>query len=82
MGKLSFVYTIYIRATAEEVWAGLTEREFTSKYWWHDNRSTWEVGAPWKHVRTTEDETVDIVGEVLERDYPKRLVVTSSSTTD
>jgi len=76
MMKQSFAYTIYIRATAAEVWSGLTEPEFTRKYWWHDNDSTWAVGSRWEHVRTDEERTVDIVGEVLEHDHPKRLVLT------
>lgn len=76
MSKPSFVYTIYIRATSDEVWAGLTEPEFTRRYWWHDNESTWEEGSRWKHVRTDEDRTVDIVGEVVESDRPRRLVLT------
>jgi len=37
--KPQFVYVIYIRATADDVWSGLLDPEWTRKYWMHDNIS-------------------------------------------
>lgn len=77
MSKPDFVYQIYIRATAEKVWAGLLEPEFTRQYWWHENVGDWEEeGSRWEHRRTDEEGTVDITGEVIESDPPHKLVLT------
>jgi uncharacterized protein YndB with AHSA1/START domain len=70
------VYVIYIRATADEVWNGLIDPEMTSKYWMHENISDWKPGSVWTHKRTDAAGTVDIVGEVVESDRPRRLVLT------
>lgn len=70
-----FVYLTYIRATPEQVWAGLIEPEFTRQYWMHDNRSDWKKGSSWDHRRSDGEGIVDIVGEVLESDHPHRLVL-------
>ena len=51
------------------------ERDITRAYWGHYNESDWKQGSRWRHVRTTPDGTVDIVGTVLEIDPPSRLVV-------
>ncbi len=61
-----FVYTIYIAANAETVWKGLTEREFTKKYWGRHNKSDWNTGSKWEHVRTDGSKIIDIHGHVLE----------------
>jgi uncharacterized protein YndB with AHSA1/START domain len=76
MAKPSFVYVIYINASPEQIWAGLTEPEFTRKYWLHENVSDWKPGSSWEHRRVGDDAKVDIVGEVVESDYPRRLVLT------
>ena len=76
MAEPQFVYVIYIRAAAEQVWKGLLDPEWTRKYWMHDNISDWKAGSPWKHQRTDAAGTVDIVGTVVESDPPRRLVVT------
>ena len=69
-----FVYTVFIRADIDTVWNGLTDGELTRRYWGHDNRSTWEKGAPWEHVRTNAEGTVDVRGRVIEIDPPTRMV--------
>ena len=52
----SFIYTIYIQATAEQVWRGLTEPDFTKRYWRHQLagpktfRSDWKQGSTWTLV--------------------------------
>lgn len=75
-----FLYVTYIRATPEQIWAGITEPEFTRQYWMHDNVSDWQEGSRWEHRQAGmpgggEDGTVHIVGEVLESDRPNKLVV-------
>jgi len=76
------VYVIYIRATADEVWGGLVDPEWTRKYWMHDNISDWRPGSPWTHKRTDPAGTVDIVGQVVESDRPRRLVLTWAKPAD
>lgn len=71
-----FVYVVYIAASAEKVWNGLLDHELTRKYWGHDNVSDWKPGSRWEHVRSDESREVDIVGEVIESDPPRRLVIT------
>lgn len=73
--KAQFVYKTYIRATPEAVWAGLTEPEFTRQYWIHDNVSDWQVGSRWEHRRSDGSDILDIEGEVVESDPPRKLVV-------
>jgi len=49
----SFAYTIYIHATPEQVWRGLTEPAVTQRYWRHHLagpktfRSDWKQGSTW-----------------------------------
>jgi uncharacterized protein YndB with AHSA1/START domain len=80
--KPQFVYVIYIRATADEVWSGLLDPEWTRKYWMHDNISDWKPGSPWTHKRTDPAGTVDIAGQVIESDRPRRLVLTWAKPAD
>jgi len=80
--KPQFVYVIYIRATADDVWSGLLDPEWTRKYWMHDNISDWKPGSPWTHKRTDPAGTVDIVGQVIESDRPRKLVLTWAQPAD
>jgi uncharacterized protein YndB with AHSA1/START domain len=75
MPKTSFVYVIYINAPPERIWSALLEPEFTRKYWWHENVSDWKAGSRWEHRQVGPEGKVDIVGEVLESDHPRRLVL-------
>jgi uncharacterized protein YndB with AHSA1/START domain len=49
----AFIYTIYIHATPEQVWRGLTEPDMTKRYWRHQKagpktfRSDWQKGSTW-----------------------------------
>ena len=68
------VYTVYIRAPREKVWAAITTPEFTRRYFFgSEPHSTWKAGAP---LNWTEHGTgrplVD--GEVIECSPPRRLV--------
>jgi uncharacterized protein YndB with AHSA1/START domain len=69
-----FIYTIYIRTTAEKLFAALTQPEFTAAYWGgvtHD--TTWKPGSPWA-LKLPDGRTAD-AGEVIEYDPPRRIVV-------
>jgi uncharacterized protein YndB with AHSA1/START domain len=67
------VYSVFIRATPEQVWDAITKPEFTSKYFYGSViDSTWEPGTPylgWSGDRT--QQYVD--GTVLESDPPRLL---------
>lgn len=82
MKKPSFVYVIYVHATAEAGWGGLLDPEFTRRYWMHENTSDWKPGSGWTHRRTDPHGTVDIVGKVLESEPPRRLVLTWAPPSD
>ncbi len=71
-----FVYTIYIAANITTVWDGLINKEITQKYWGRHNKSDWKAGSKWEHVRTDGSNIVDVHGEALEVDAPKKLSVT------
>jgi uncharacterized protein YndB with AHSA1/START domain len=69
-----FLYVTYIRTTAEKLFEALIKPEFTRLYWseaWQD--STWAKGASWK-LMIPGDRVADM-GEVLEIDRPRRLVL-------
>lgn len=69
-----FVYVTYIRSTAEKVFEALTKPEFTRQYWYGISaESAWHVGAEWRLVFS--DGRIGDVGEVLEYDPPKRIVL-------
>src|SRR6185295_14982593 len=77
MDKPKFVYVSYIRSTPEKVWNALIDPEVTRKYWGnHHNASDWKVGSKWEHRDFDDPKLVDIVGTVVESDYPRRLAVT------
>lgn len=72
----SFVYVTYIRSTPERIFEAITRPDVTRRYWRHSNVSAdWKPGSAWRHVRNDEAGTIDLVGEVLESDPPKRLVI-------
>jgi len=72
--KSSFVYVTYIQTTPEKLWAALTTPEFMKKYWFGMNIETdWKTGSPWKLVFP--DGRVADIGEIVEIDKPKRLVL-------
>ena len=70
------VYSVFIRATPEQVWDGITKPEFTARYFYGSViDSTWQKGAAyagWAADRS--QQYVD--GEVLEADPPHKLVTT------
>ena len=76
MSKPQFVYVIYIKAAPEKVWNGLLDPAMTRLYWMHENVSDWKPGSPWSTSAPIRRARVDIVGEVVEFDPPRRLVLT------
>jgi len=70
------IYCLFIRATPEQVWDGITRPEFTAKYFYGSVfDTTWETSAPlagWAADRS--QQYVD--GEVLQATPPWRLVTT------
>jgi len=75
MAESEFVYVTYIRTTPEKLWRALTEPEFTRKFWVGTvQECDWRVGSPWKLVLP--DGRVADMGEVVEIDPPRKLVLT------
>ena len=68
-----YVYTTYIRATAEQVWQALTDPDVTARFWGHSQISDWRVGSRVEHVRADGSGIADAAGTVKEVDPPRRL---------
>jgi uncharacterized protein YndB with AHSA1/START domain len=74
MAKSTFVYTIYIRTSAERLWEALTTPEFTKQYWFGMHIETdWKAGSPWRMLFP--DGRVADLGVVAEAEPPRRLVL-------
>lgn len=75
-----FVYTTYIRATPEQLWAALTDPAFTQRYWGVSLISDWHVGSPvtWEMEKLT---VADEESVVLVADPPHRLSYTWHTVT-
>ncbi|MFG3079441.1 ArsR/SmtB family transcription factor [Streptomyces parvulus] len=71
----AFVYTTYIRTTPERLWQGLTDPEFTRRYWGVEFGTDWAGGSPmvWKEGG---QETAHPEQVVLESDPCRRLAYT------
>jgi uncharacterized protein YndB with AHSA1/START domain len=70
------VYSIFIRATPEQVWDAITKPEFTQKYF-HGSviESDYAPGSPYRGFAADRSEQY-VEGEVLEADPPRKLVHT------
>lgn len=66
------ILEIYIRATPEAVWRGITDGAMTNRYF-HETtiRSDWQVGSRVEYVNP--DGSIAVEGEVFEVDEPRRL---------
>jgi len=73
------VYEIYIHSTPERMWQSLTDPELTQQYYFNTR-----VESDWKSSSTVvyrnPQGNVDLEGEVLEIDPPRRLVTTFKPT--
>ena len=75
-----FVAAVYIRATPEAIWRAITETDFTLRYYYGSAIETdWQPGSPY---RMTIDGELQIEGEILEVDPPRRLVQTFHAVWD
>jgi uncharacterized protein YndB with AHSA1/START domain len=70
------VYSVFIRATPEEIWEAITKPEFTAKYF-HGTELVVvpEAGRPYQCFAAGREQLL-VEGEVLEADPPNRLVHT------
>lgn len=74
MARSTFVYVSYIRTTPERLWSALTDAEFMKQYWFGNHcESRWTAGSPWRNVYP--DGRVTDVGEIVEAEPPRRLVI-------
>jgi len=70
------VYQVYIKATPEQVWEGITNPAFTSLYFYGTHvKSTLKEGTPFNYYGD-DPTSPTIEGKVLESDPPRRLVHT------
>ncbi|BCT91160.1 hypothetical protein LYSHEL_01840 [Lysobacter helvus] len=83
MNKPDFVYVTYIATTPEKVWKALVDPDMARQYWVDPVRGCarvnvsddWQPGSRWAHRRADDMDTVDIAGNVIESDPPRRLVM-------
>lgn len=68
-----YVYTTYIKATAEQVWNAVTDPETTANFWGHAQVSDWSVGSQVEHVRADGSGIADAAGTVVAVDPPHHL---------
>lgn len=70
----TYVYTTYIRSTADQVFRALTTPEFTMQYWGGaELTSDWQVGSTLEAIHPDRD---DFIGEILAVEPPHRLSYT------
>lgn len=76
MAEQTFVYVIFIESTPEKLWQALTDGAFSRRYWAGRRiESDWTKGAAVRlYLEDTSD--VELHGEVLECDPPRRLSYT------
>jgi len=70
------VYTVFIRATPDQVWDAITKPEFTTRYFYGSRiESSFAPGSPYLGWSTDRSQQF-VDGEVLEADRPRKLVHT------
>jgi uncharacterized protein YndB with AHSA1/START domain len=81
MDKPTLVYTIYVAATAQKLWRGLTDPDSTEQYFGGNRvESDWKVGSDF--ILRMADGRIDVKGEVLECEPPRFMAVTWAQQTD
>jgi uncharacterized protein YndB with AHSA1/START domain len=82
MARPEFVYVTYIATTPDQLWAALTQGEFTKQYWFGRRiESDWQIGSPVRFFDGDSDNLTDS-GVVLEYDPPQRLAYTFQNEFD
>jgi uncharacterized protein YndB with AHSA1/START domain len=74
-----FEYVAYVVSTPDKVFDAITRPEIARQYWAHENVSEWIPGARWEHIRADDQRKVGIVGNVLECQPRRRLVLSWAS---
>jgi uncharacterized protein YndB with AHSA1/START domain len=71
------VYAVFIKATPEQVWEGITNPDFTEKYF-YGSRAKFDLrpGGIYNGVDGKDESCVLVDGEVVESDPPRRLTHT------
>lgn len=73
MSAPQHVFEVYIRATPERLWQAITDPALTAVYYFGSEiESDFRIGSPLRYKQP--DGSLDIDGEVLEVDPPRRLV--------
>jgi uncharacterized protein YndB with AHSA1/START domain len=75
MTEVVKVFRVFIRATPEEVWKGITDPDFTEKYYYGTRLDSTLIPGD-AFVYRTGNGPVILDGEVVEADPPRRLVQT------
>ena len=76
MSQTEFVYSTYIKTTADELWKAITEPAFTLRYWGVALQSDWKPGSPVLWQNGADGEPKDLDQVVLEADRPRLLSYT------
>jgi uncharacterized protein YndB with AHSA1/START domain len=63
-----FTYTTYIHAVPEQVWQGLTDPDFTKRYWRHETAGPKTFSSDWKKGSTWDLEHKDVGLVVSDRE--------------
>jgi uncharacterized protein YndB with AHSA1/START domain len=74
------VYSVFVRATPDQLWDAITKPEFTRRYFYgSEMESTYEAGAKYCGFSAeTREQYVD--GEIVEATPPRKLVTTWRAT--
>ena len=76
----AFVSSIYIRATPEAIWRAITESDFTLRYYYGNAiESDWQPGSTYRMAIAGD---LQIEGEVVQADRPRRVVQTFHAVWD
>jgi uncharacterized protein YndB with AHSA1/START domain/DNA-binding transcriptional ArsR family regulator len=73
MSAPKHVYEVYIRTTPERLWQAITDPAVTEAYYFNSRiQSDWQPGSPFEMRQA--DGRLDIDGEVIEAEPPRKLV--------